>query len=227
MILPEDAPVGMDFTDYLGMSDTVIDCEITPNRPDCLSMTGMARRGRGHPRRGHPHRAARREGRAGSERRRPRRRDDRRPRALPALHRARGARRQDWPLARVARPARCRRRRALDQQRRGRDQLRDVPHRPAAPRLRPGQAHRARRQAPHRGPRRARRREARDARRPGARAHARHVPHHRRRSHPDRPRRRHGRPRLRDHGGDRRRPSRERELLERPHLAHLAATSTS
>ena len=42
MILPEDAPVGMDFTDYLGSSDTVIDCEITPNRPDCLSMTGMA-----------------------------------------------------------------------------------------------------------------------------------------------------------------------------------------
>ena len=42
IILPEDAPVGMDYTDYLGMSDTVIDCEITPNRPDCLSMTGMA-----------------------------------------------------------------------------------------------------------------------------------------------------------------------------------------
>ena len=32
----------MDFTEYLGTSDTVIDCEITPNRPDCLSMTGMA-----------------------------------------------------------------------------------------------------------------------------------------------------------------------------------------
>ena len=42
IILPKDAPVGMDYTDYLGMSDTVIDCEITPNRPDCLSMTGMA-----------------------------------------------------------------------------------------------------------------------------------------------------------------------------------------
>ncbi|WP_455136660.1 phenylalanine--tRNA ligase subunit beta [Thermophilibacter sp.] len=42
MILPPDAPVGMDFTDYLGSSDTVIDCEITPNRPDCLSMTGFA-----------------------------------------------------------------------------------------------------------------------------------------------------------------------------------------
>ena len=42
IILPKDAPIGMDYTDYLGMSDTVIDCEITPNRPDCLSMTGMA-----------------------------------------------------------------------------------------------------------------------------------------------------------------------------------------
>lgn len=42
MILPPDAPVGMDFTDYYGISDTVVDCEITPNRPDCLSMLGMA-----------------------------------------------------------------------------------------------------------------------------------------------------------------------------------------
>ncbi len=43
MILPEDAPVGMPFTRYLGTSDIVIDCEITPNRPDCLSMISMAR----------------------------------------------------------------------------------------------------------------------------------------------------------------------------------------
>ena len=43
MILPEDAPVGMPFGEYLGSSDTVLDCEITPNRPDCLSMIGMAR----------------------------------------------------------------------------------------------------------------------------------------------------------------------------------------
>ena len=42
IILPADAPVGVPFTDYQGLSDTVIDCEITPNRPDCLSMTGMA-----------------------------------------------------------------------------------------------------------------------------------------------------------------------------------------
>ena len=42
MILPKDAPVGVDFVQWRGMSDTVIDCEITPNRPDCLSMCGMA-----------------------------------------------------------------------------------------------------------------------------------------------------------------------------------------
>ena len=43
MILPADAPVGVDFATYAGLSDTVLDCEITPNRPDCLSMVGMAR----------------------------------------------------------------------------------------------------------------------------------------------------------------------------------------
>lgn len=43
MILPDDAPVGMPIGQYLGTSDTVIDCEITPNRGDCLSMYGMAR----------------------------------------------------------------------------------------------------------------------------------------------------------------------------------------
>ena len=42
MILPADAPLGMDFAEYQGLSDTVIDCEMTPNRPDCLSMTGVA-----------------------------------------------------------------------------------------------------------------------------------------------------------------------------------------
>ena len=42
MILPEDAPVGVPLSDYLGSTDAVLDCEITPNRPDCLSMIGMA-----------------------------------------------------------------------------------------------------------------------------------------------------------------------------------------
>lgn len=43
LILPADAPVGMPFAEYRGMSDTVLELEITPNRPDCLSMAGVAR----------------------------------------------------------------------------------------------------------------------------------------------------------------------------------------
>lgn len=43
MILPEDAPIGMPLAQYVGTSDTVLDCEITPNRADCLSMIGIAR----------------------------------------------------------------------------------------------------------------------------------------------------------------------------------------
>ncbi len=43
MILPEGTPVGMPFSQYLGTSDVVLDCEITPNRADCLSMIGIAR----------------------------------------------------------------------------------------------------------------------------------------------------------------------------------------
>ena len=42
MILPPDAPVGMPFSQYHGTSGVVLDCEITPNRPDCLSYVGMA-----------------------------------------------------------------------------------------------------------------------------------------------------------------------------------------
>ena len=42
-ILPEDAPVGMPFADYAKLSDTVLDLEITPNRPDCLSVAVFAR----------------------------------------------------------------------------------------------------------------------------------------------------------------------------------------
>ncbi|MDO5329558.1 MAG: phenylalanine--tRNA ligase subunit beta [Coriobacteriia bacterium] len=43
MILPEDAPIGVPIAEYLCLSDTVIDTEITPNRPDCLSVVGCAR----------------------------------------------------------------------------------------------------------------------------------------------------------------------------------------
>lgn len=43
LILPEDAPVGMPFAEYHGTSDVVLELEVTPNRPDCLSMAGVAR----------------------------------------------------------------------------------------------------------------------------------------------------------------------------------------
>ncbi|HUV75285.1 MAG TPA: phenylalanine--tRNA ligase subunit beta [Dehalococcoidales bacterium] len=41
MVLPPDAPIGTPLTDYLG--DTIFDLEVTPNRPDCLSVIGIAR----------------------------------------------------------------------------------------------------------------------------------------------------------------------------------------
>jgi phenylalanyl-tRNA synthetase beta chain len=43
MILPHDAPVGVAFAQYQGLSDTILQLEITPNRPDCLSVAGVAR----------------------------------------------------------------------------------------------------------------------------------------------------------------------------------------
>lgn len=43
MELPDDAPVGASFAQWRGVGDTVLDLEITPNRPDCLSMKGFAR----------------------------------------------------------------------------------------------------------------------------------------------------------------------------------------
>ena len=41
--LPEDLPTGMPLTDALNLSDIVLDIDLTPNRPDCLSMIGVAR----------------------------------------------------------------------------------------------------------------------------------------------------------------------------------------
>ncbi len=40
--LPEDAPIGTPFADYHG-SDPVFDVAITPNRPDCMGVHGIAR----------------------------------------------------------------------------------------------------------------------------------------------------------------------------------------
>ena len=41
MVLPAEAPLGAPLADYLG--DTVLDLDVTPNRPDCLSVIGIAR----------------------------------------------------------------------------------------------------------------------------------------------------------------------------------------
>lgn len=41
LVLPDDAPVGMPLAQYMG--DTILDVDVTPNRPDCLSMMGIAR----------------------------------------------------------------------------------------------------------------------------------------------------------------------------------------
>lgn len=41
LVLPSDAPLGLPLSEYMG--DAVIDLEVTPNRPDCLSVIGIAR----------------------------------------------------------------------------------------------------------------------------------------------------------------------------------------
>jgi phenylalanyl-tRNA synthetase beta chain len=41
--LPADAPVGMSYPDYAGLGDPVIEINLTPNRPDCTSIHGIAR----------------------------------------------------------------------------------------------------------------------------------------------------------------------------------------
>ena len=41
--LPGDAPVGVSYPDYAGLTDPVIDVSITPNRQDCMGVRGIAR----------------------------------------------------------------------------------------------------------------------------------------------------------------------------------------
>ncbi|MBT9371415.1 phenylalanine--tRNA ligase subunit beta [Rhizobium sp. CSW-27] len=41
--LPEDAPVGTAFATYAGLDDPMIEINLTPNRPDCTSVYGIAR----------------------------------------------------------------------------------------------------------------------------------------------------------------------------------------
>lgn len=41
--LPDDAPIGVDVRDYLGLDAMIFDIAITPNRGDCFSALGLAR----------------------------------------------------------------------------------------------------------------------------------------------------------------------------------------
>jgi phenylalanyl-tRNA synthetase beta chain len=41
--LPEDAPVGEPFAKLMGLTDPVIEIKLTPNRPDCTGVRGVAR----------------------------------------------------------------------------------------------------------------------------------------------------------------------------------------
>ena len=41
--LPDDAPIGAGFAQYKGLDDAVLDINLTPNRPDCTGVNGVAR----------------------------------------------------------------------------------------------------------------------------------------------------------------------------------------
>jgi phenylalanyl-tRNA synthetase beta chain len=43
LLLDADAPVGADLVSHLGLDDAILEVEVTPNRPDCLSVLGVAR----------------------------------------------------------------------------------------------------------------------------------------------------------------------------------------
>jgi len=43
LLLDADAPVGADLVEHLGLDDVALEVEITPNRPDCLAVVGIAR----------------------------------------------------------------------------------------------------------------------------------------------------------------------------------------
>jgi phenylalanyl-tRNA synthetase beta chain len=43
LLLSADAPVGGDLVGHLGLDDAILEVEVTPNRPDCLSVLGVAR----------------------------------------------------------------------------------------------------------------------------------------------------------------------------------------
>ena len=43
LVLPDEVKIGQPFAAQVGLQDVVLDFEVTPNRPDCLSLLGLAR----------------------------------------------------------------------------------------------------------------------------------------------------------------------------------------
>lgn len=43
LLLPADAPIGMDIREYMDLDDVIVEFKITPNRGDCLSYKGLVR----------------------------------------------------------------------------------------------------------------------------------------------------------------------------------------
>ena len=43
LVLADDAEIGESFSAHAGLDDVILDFEVTPNRPDCLSVIGIAR----------------------------------------------------------------------------------------------------------------------------------------------------------------------------------------
>ncbi len=133
LILDADAPIGEDFWKAVRFGDAVLDVDVPANRPDCLSIIGLARElaaglGAAWQEPAFPEHAGSC-ARTGEDR-------DRRPEAVPPFRRPGLHRRARTRDADVDDAAAARRRRAQPRLHGGRLQLRDARDRPAAPLLR-------------------------------------------------------------------------------------------
>ncbi len=141
MVLADELVPGTPLSDVLAIHDDVLELEITPNRPDCLGVYGVAREVHavtGAPLGPPPWSDDPGAGDTGARARRDHRHGQG-SRPLPALHRARVRERHDRPVAALAQGAADGRRPAADQQRRRHHELRDAAHRSPAARVRPRQ----------------------------------------------------------------------------------------
>ena len=123
LVLDPDTEIGAPLGDIIG--DTILELELTPNRPDCLGIVGVAREVSAST----GSRVAPTQRRLPDRRRRcrlsrPRRHT--RPRPVSPLHRIHHPRREDRPVAQMARRRPHEYRRTAHQQRGRRNELRDV-----------------------------------------------------------------------------------------------------